>query len=184
MTIATFAFRCGASRRLPSERYSQPEAFWQLFFWTRDMNTGAQERDPKEAWPPFRVLCVDDNRDCADSAALLLRTMGFDSRACYDGKTALGLNDSFRPGICFLDLNMPGMDGDEVAVRLLSQSSWRPLLIVAMTAMSDQAASVRIAAAGFHMHLVKPVEPVKLLEVIDALFNAAEQASKAWGMCN
>ena len=69
-----------------------------------------------EPWPPFRVLCVDDNRDCADSAALLLRAMGFEARACYDGPSALALNDGFRPGVCFVDLNMPGMDGDEVAV--------------------------------------------------------------------
>jgi CheY-like chemotaxis protein len=75
------------------------------------MNTG----DP---WPPFRVLCVDDKQNCADSAALLLRTMGFEARACYDGLTALLLNDSFRPRVGFLDLNMPGMDGDGVAVRL------------------------------------------------------------------
>jgi two-component system OmpR family response regulator len=145
-------------------------------------NTG-QEREPEESWPPFRVLCVDDNRDCADSAALLLRIMGLESRACYDGQTALALNDSFRPGICFLDLNMPGMDGDEVAVRLLSHPGWRPLLIVAMTAMSDEAACARIAAAGFHMHLVKPVDPQTLLKVIDALFKAA-QTRKVQGMGN
>ena len=79
-----------------------------------------------EAWPPLRVLCVDDRRDCADSAAMLLRVMGFEARACYDGETALSLNESFRPGICFLDLNMPGMDGDEVASRLRASPAWHP----------------------------------------------------------
>ena len=89
-------------------------------------------------WPPFRVLCVDDNRDSADSAVPLLKTMGFEARACYDGPTALHLNDSFRPAICFLDLNMPGMDGDEVALKLREGTGWRPLLLIAVTAMSDQ----------------------------------------------
>src|SRR5690242_15936654 len=85
-----------------------------------------------EPWPPFRVLCVDDNRDCADSAALLLRTMGFEARACYDGQSALLANDAFRPALCFLDLNMPGMAGDELA-RVLREalrgagSCWSPL---------------------------------------------------------
>jgi CheY-like chemotaxis protein len=133
----------------------------------------ADAPDKAEPWPPYRVLCVDDNRDCADSAALLLRVMGFESRACYDGESALALNDSFRPAICFLDLNMPGMEGDEVARRLLSADGWRPLLLVAMTAMQDEQSCARISAAGFHLHLVKPVEPGKLLKVVDALFQVA-----------
>ncbi|HEY7425624.1 MAG TPA: response regulator [Gemmataceae bacterium] len=130
----------------------------------------ADAPDGAEPWPPFRVLCVDDNRDCADSAALLLQVMGFESRACYDGESALALNDSFRPAICFIDLNMPRMDGDEVARRLRAAEGWRPLLLVAMTAMNDEKSRERISAAGFHLHLVKPVEAKGLLKVVDALF--------------
>ena len=127
----------------------------------------------RDAWPPFRVLFVDDHRDCADSAALLLRIMGFETRACYDGPSALLLNDNFRPGVCFLDLNMPGMDGDEVAVRIRQGSGWRPLILIAMTAMSNEASCARIAAAAFDMHLVKPVDPGKLVEVVDLLLRVA-----------
>ena len=127
-----------------------------------------------EPWPPFRVLCVDDNRDGADSAALLLRAMGFDAKACYDGASALALNEGFRPGVRFIDLNLPGMDGDEVAVRLGSSPGWRPILIVAMTAMSDERSLARTEVAGFNLHLVKPVDAQKLLEVVDSLFKAAE----------
>lgn len=129
-----------------------------------------------EPWPPFRVLCVDDNRDCADSAALLLRTVGFEARACYDGRSALLVNDSFRPALCFLDLNMPGMAGDELARKLKEAPAWQPLLLVAVTARSDAASRARIEAAGFAMHLVKPVDPGKLVEVVDLLFRAAAEA--------
>jgi two-component system, OmpR family, response regulator len=128
---------------------------------------------PDEGWPPFRVLCVDDNRDQADSTALLLTVMGLESKACYDGPSAMLLNDSFRPGLCFVDLNMPGMDGDELAMRLRNNSGWRPLLLIAMTAMSDEVHSGRIKAAPFDLHLVKPVDPTKLLEVVDLLFLVA-----------
>ena len=142
----------------------------------------APESDPArapeggESWPPFRVLCVDDNRDCADSAALLLQAMGFEARACYDGPSALILNDGFRPGVCFVDLNMPGMDGDEVALRLRASPAWRPLLLVAVTAMSNEESRARIEAA-FDLHLVKPVDPGRLLEVVDLLFRAAQSAA-------
>ena len=134
-----------------------------------------------EPWPPFRVLCVDDNPDCADSLALLLRAMGFEARACYDGGTALLINDSFRPALCFLDLNMPGMAGDELARLLREASGWRPLVVVALTAMSNETSCRRIEAAGFDMHLVKPADPGKLLEVVDLLFRVAEKARASQG---
>jgi two-component system, OmpR family, response regulator len=124
-----------------------------------------------EAW--LRALCVDDNKDCADSAAMLLRVMGFEAKACYDGGTALALNETFRPGVCFLDLNMPGMEGDEVCRRMLSSGGWRPFLIVAVTAMSNDESRARTKAAGFHLHLVKPVDSKSMMEVTDALMRAA-----------
>jgi two-component system OmpR family response regulator len=122
-----------------------------------------------ERWPliPARILCVDDNRDSADSAALLFKMLGFDARACYDGASALALNETFRPGVCFIDLNMPKMDGDEMVRRLQAGHGWQPRLLVAVTAMSDDASRARIATAGFQMHLIKPVDPDKLLDVVD-----------------
>src|SRR6266851_6694690 len=124
--------------------------------------------------PPFRVLCVDDNRDVADSTAMLLRAIGFEARACYDGRSALQVAEEFRPSVCVLDLHMPGMDGDELAARLLAQAGWRPLLLVAVTAMSDEVSRQRTIAGGFNLHLVKPVDPEKLVAVVDALFRQAE----------
>ncbi|HKB02888.1 MAG TPA: response regulator [Gemmataceae bacterium] len=120
--------------------------------------------------PPFRVLVVDDNRDAADSTAQLLTIAGFDARACYDGPSALAVADDFRPGICFLDLNMPGMGGEELALRLRDRAGGRPLVLAAVTAMSAPEFRERTAAAGFDLHLVKPVDPFQLVEVVDTLF--------------
>ena len=80
------------------------------------MSTSPANR--RNVGPPLRVLAVDDHRDCADSMVLLLTAAGFEARACYDGPAALREVGAFRPGLCFLDLNMPGMDGDELAVKL------------------------------------------------------------------
>ena len=123
--------------------------------------------------PPFRVLFVDDNQDGADSATLLLKLVGFETRACYCGESALELNQTFQPEICFIDLHMPGIDGDELALRLRSGSGWRPSLLVALTAMSDERSQTRIRAAGFDLHLIKPVDPQKLLGVTEALFRVS-----------
>ena len=75
--------------------------------------------------------------------------------------------ETFRPSVCLLDLNMPGMDGDELAMRLQMRAGWRPMLLVAVTAMGDEASQARTAAAGFHLHLVKPVDPRRLLDLVD-----------------
>jgi CheY-like chemotaxis protein len=118
-------------------------------------------------------LCVDDNKDAADSEAVLLRAVGFEALACYDGPSALRLAGELRPSVCLVDLNMPGMDGDELAVRLLGRPGWRPLLLVAVTAMGDEQSRARTLAAGFHLHLVKPVDPGKLVALMDELFRRA-----------
>jgi CheY-like chemotaxis protein len=131
--------------------------------------------------PPFRVLVVDDNRDIADSTAQLLTIVGFDARACYDGQAALAVADAFRPGVCFLDLNMPGMGGEELAVRLRAGAGGRPLVLVAVTAMSSPEYRERTAAAGFDLHLVKPVDPYQLVEVVDTLFRAGSPAGASTG---
>jgi two-component system OmpR family response regulator len=120
--------------------------------------------------PPHRVLYVDDNRDVTESAVLVLRLVGIEAKGCYDGPTAA----EFRPEVCMLDLNMPGMEGDELAVLLRERFS--PLVLVAVTAMSDERSQKRIASAGFDMHLVKPVDPFTLVEVVNALWSKLDKA--------
>jgi two-component system OmpR family response regulator len=130
----------------------------------------------QEQWPPFRVLYADDNKDLTDSAVLLLGTVGFEAHACYDGATALRVAESLRPSVCFLDLNMPGMNGDEVAQELRLKT-WCPRVLVAVTALNDENSRSRTKAATFNLHMVKPVDPRKLVDVVEALFRSAESAT-------
>lgn len=116
---------------------------------------------------PFaRVLYVDDFRDVADTAVMVLSLLGFDARAAYDGPSALRLAATFEPRVCFLDLNMPGMEGDELAVKLRGQAGGRSLVLVAITAMGGEATVERLVQAGFHFHLQKPVDPQTMLAVL------------------
>ena len=69
--------------------------------------------------PRRRILIVDDNIQAADSLGKLMsRVFGQEVRVVYNGKSALALAGSFHPEIILLDLEMPGMDGYEVATRL------------------------------------------------------------------
>lgn len=127
--------------------------------------------------PRPRVLYVDDNMDIADSAAELLHLVGFDARGCYDGESALALAREFLPDVCLLDLNMRGMQGDDLAVRLRELATGRPILMVAVTAMGNDDARQRTADAGFQMHLLKPVDPHDLLRVVDELWLVFDRAA-------
>ncbi len=65
---------------------------------------------------------MDDNKDAADTTALLLTLFGFKAWPCNDGFAALEQAGSLLPDLCLIDLNMPGMDGDELALRLREDS--------------------------------------------------------------
>jgi CheY-like chemotaxis protein len=119
--------------------------------------------------PLARVLVVDDNRDCADSTALLLRAMGHEARACYDGPTALLMCGLFRPDVCIIDLSMPEMDGDVLSSRMMAARGWRPRAFMAVTGKNDATTRARLSAAGFHAHLVKPADPEGLFGAIGYL---------------
>lgn len=114
--------------------------------------------------PRAYVLCVDDNPDIADTEAMLLVLLGFDARSCYGGRDALILAETFRPSVCLLDMNMPGMDGGELAASLRDQADGRQLFIIAVTAMSSDV--YRTRTPWFDLHLFKPVEPEKLLAAV------------------
>jgi CheY-like chemotaxis protein len=121
------------------------------------------------------VLVVDDNHDAADALAEVLGLLGCTTRACYDGAAALGAAAEFRPDACLLDLVMPGMDGYELAARLRAGAGSRPLLLVATTALGGAEDRARTAIAGFHYHLVKPVDTPTLF---DALRRFGETAGR------
>jgi two-component system OmpR family response regulator len=117
---------------------------------------------------PIRVLCVDDNRDLANTIAMLLDFGGFDARICYDGFDAVEEAIHFRPEVCLIDIQMPGRSGLEVARQIHRHFGDDPPYLIAVTAMGDAEHQQQVRDAGFHQHLVKPVEPDQLLAEINA----------------
>jgi DNA-binding response OmpR family regulator len=132
---------------------------------------------PGGTTPRPRVLCVDDNPDIADSEAILLGLAGFEARPSYGGRDALALAETFRPRVCLLDMNMPGMDGDEVAAHLRGRAAGRGMLLIAVTAVCADATGGRMA--WFDLHLFKPVEPEQLLAAVNSLCRAERGTAPA-----
>src|SRR5690606_28548101 len=83
--------------------------------------------------PSCRILVVDDNRDSADSLAMLLRARGSDIRVAYDGHRAIEEAQAFIPDLVLLDIGLPDMSGYEVARRLRQDARLRHIVLVAQT---------------------------------------------------
>jgi signal transduction histidine kinase/ActR/RegA family two-component response regulator len=118
---------------------------------------------------PLSALVVDDNRDAADSLAMLLETFAVETRVAYSGSAALELLDAYRPGVALLDIGLPDMSGHELAAHLRARSELRPLALIALTGWGQADVRRRSREAGFDHHLVKPVAPRALRALLGSL---------------
>jgi signal transduction histidine kinase len=106
-----------------------------------------------------RALVVDDNRDAADTLAMMLDLMGLQTRRLYGSSGVEDEVSAFAPDVVFLDVGMPGMSGHDLARALRSgASARRPPLLVAVTGWGQPDDRRRTSEAGFDHHLVKPPE--------------------------
>jgi CheY-like chemotaxis protein len=102
----------------------------------------------------LRVLVIDDDVDGADILAELLRELGHDVATAREGLSALEMDATWNPEVAIVDLQLPGMDGHEVARQLRAR---RPgLRIIALSGLVRQQDRERSRLAGCDLHLTKP----------------------------
>lgn len=114
-----------------------------------------------------RVLVVDDNRDAADTLALLLELLGHEVATAHDGEQALVRGAEFGPEVVLLDIGLPGISGYEVCRRLRDAPWGARAYVVALTGWGQAEDERRAGEAGFDRHLVKPVDEPVLLQLLD-----------------
>ncbi|MEX3809502.1 PAS domain S-box protein [Paraburkholderia sp. BR13439] len=119
---------------------------------------------------PLRILLIDDNRDSADSLAMLLELKGHEVRIAYEGEQALQIAPRFSPHLALIDLAMPKMDGYATLAAMRALPEMARTMYAAMTGFGHASDLDRTRSAGFHAHLVKPVE----MAVLDALLTKAD----------
>jgi signal transduction histidine kinase/CheY-like chemotaxis protein len=112
------------------------------------------------------VLIVDDNREAADSLAILLHAMGARTSVAYSAGEAIEIAVRERPAVAILDIGMPQMDGCELAQRLRAEPRCVGMLLIALTGWGQPDDRARISAAGFDHHLLKPVDIEQLLALL------------------
>jgi PAS domain S-box-containing protein len=116
--------------------------------------------------PARRVLVVDDNRDGAETMAMMLELIGNEVMVAHDGIEAVEQAERFRPELILMDVGMPRLDGLEATKRIRAQPWGRDLKIVALTGWGQEADRERSRAAECDGHLVKPVSLTDLQKLL------------------
>ena len=133
----------------------------------------ARAKDAPQTPPaPLRVLIADDNVDTAESFNILLKLNGYETQLAHDGRQALEQVRTQRPDIAIVDIGMPQLNGYDVARRIREEPWGKHIFLIAATGWAQPEDRRRTHEAGFDIHLVKPVEP-------DVLLNLLQQWAKA-----
>lgn len=123
----------------------------------------------KENRSQIRILVVDDDQDIAESTAMLLQSMGHEVDLATSGKEALGRARERRHQLVLLDIGLGDTDGLEVARRLRQLPHGRDMRIAAVTGYGDTQTRREVRAAGIDRHLLKPLRPEALRELVRSL---------------
>lgn len=132
----------------------------------RVVRSSMADGEPNE---PRRILLVDDNEDFIESFATMLRDMGHEVHCAKDGAEGLAVATAVRPEIAFLDIGLPKMNGYELAKRLRALPGADRLVLVAVTGWGQEDDRRRAREAGFHHHIIKPVEPDQFQRILKAI---------------
>ena len=122
---------------------------------------------PAIARKSLRILVVEDNRDSADTLVRLLELCGYDVAVAHTAMDAMETAKRTKPDVVLSDIGLPDSDGFALARALRENPLTASARLIAVTAYGNYSDRELSAQAGFHLHLVKPVDPGALLQVLD-----------------
>jgi len=114
-----------------------------------------------------RILLADDNRDAAETLAILLRLEGHEVELAHDGEGAIRSFEAGRHDVALLDIGMPNANGYEVARQIRAQPEGKQVLLIAITGWAQDGDKIESRDAGFDHHLAKPIEPDVLIRLLE-----------------
>ncbi len=116
--------------------------------------------------PSRRILVADDNRDSAASMATMLGLLGHDVRTVHDGVEAVEIAKVFQPQVILMDVGMPRLNGYDACRRIREQPWGKGATVIALTGWGQDEDRRLSKEAGCDLHLVKPVRPADLVQVL------------------
>jgi two-component system, chemotaxis family, CheB/CheR fusion protein len=128
---------------------------------------------PESRSTSLKILVAEDNTDSASTMASLLGSANHVVAVVHSGPAALSAIKSFDPQVALLDIGLPGMDGYMLASEIRKRMRDRAPRLIALTGYATEEDRALALQAGFDLHLAKPVDPARLLELLD---NYAEES--------
>jgi two-component system CheB/CheR fusion protein len=114
-----------------------------------------------------RVLVIEDNLDAAEMLASLVELEGYIVKIAHDGSTGMRIARELLPDIVLCDVGLPDLTGYDVAHELKRDDALRSPLLVAVSGYAAAEDVARARAAGFDVHLAKPVTLDRLRKVLE-----------------
>lgn len=152
----------------PEDRFSQSseEPFWE--------QTSSKEAPRLDG---VQLLVVEDEPDNRELFTFILEMAGALVKVAKSGTEALQVLQSYLPDILISDISLPDVDGCTLVGQLktLELQRGRELPAIALTAAATDSDRIRILEAGFQIHLSKPIEPERLIEVVAILIKRQNQ---------
>ena len=134
----------------------------------KEMQTAIESGDPASGDGSYRrVALVEDNVDAAKMLEFLLTSSGYDVEICHDGVSGLELLKSSKPDVAIIDIGLPLMNGYDLAKKVRAEPSLSDIYLIALTGYGQTSDRQNALEVGFNEHLVKPVDPDKLCELLD-----------------
>jgi CheY-like chemotaxis protein len=132
-----------------------------------ELNKREEFAEIRRSKRPLHILVVDDNADAAQMLAMYLETLGHHVLIENSSQRALARARQEKPDACILDIGLPDMDGNELALQLRAEQATADALLIAVTGYGQDHDKQKSMAAGFDQHLVKPVDVSKLADLLE-----------------
>ncbi len=144
-------------------------------------NTAPSPLAPSTAIPGLRVLVVDDEPDTLETVQTILGKCGAEVRTAASANDALAALDDWLPDVVISDIGMPDQDGYELIRHVRERPAARGGLVpaIALTAYARIEDRLKALAAGFQMHVPKPVDPAELVAVVASLAGWAGKGARS-----
>lgn len=124
---------------------------------------------PEKDRERLRILIVDDAPDVTEMLATFLQHAGFDTVMAFSGAEALEVARTEQLEMVISDIGMPGMNGYDLAIALRALPEYRNVPLIAVSGFSMYDDKDRALESGFDAHMVKPINPMSLLDLIKRL---------------
>ncbi len=125
------------------------------------------------------ILIIEDHTDNLELMSYLLKAFGYATLAAADGLTGLELARSRQPELIVCDIQLPGIDGFEIARRLKQDDGLRKIPLVAITALAMVGDRERVIEAGFDGYIAKPIAAETFVSDIENFLRAEHRIRRA-----